>query len=245
MCIKESVITALYPTKVYKILSDPFLITDGVVSERPLYPTEASSYTFNVFLVFSSVGLANAIIWTTDKNVLFMTVAGPGVEIARPITDMIVQSFIESLTITIIGTDLFFGFKLLIWALHKIWPEEDPFLREGVGLAIITVLESFISFLNAKKGDGKSTNEIRGLALAFIGLMIAVASIYFSTSLSALLLSFFGLGAALYGRKLAKKPNPTDIGPLGKIEEFIATVSVIYWFVTLLDVGYSYAKERF
>ena len=171
-----------------------------------------------------------------------MTVSGPSEIMVKPVTDMIIKSFIESLLMMTIGTYIFFGFKLLISALYKIWPEEDPFLREGVGLAIIAFTDALISFLSAKK-DNAATNEVKGLAWAIIGLGIAITSIYLPTGLEALILAVLSLGAALRGYALTKKPNPTDIGPLGKVEELIAKVSVAYCFVALVDTGISCGRK--
>jgi len=62
--------------------------------------------------------------------------------------------------------------------------------------------------------------------------------------LPSLLLSFIGLGLALWGWKLVRKPNPTDVGPLRKVEELITEVSVAYCFVALIDTGVFYVKMK-
>jgi len=77
----------------------------------------------------------------------------------------------------------------------------------------------------------------------FAGVFIAVLSMYLPSSIVAVILSLIGLGVALLGLKLTNKQNPTDVGPLGKVEELIAKISVANCFVSVVDTGVKYAED--
>ena len=168
--------------------------------------------TISTFLTIYSMGLGALL----GKAVSMVTV-----ELAKEL--------VKSIAVTMVSVA---GLTSIVAVLYFFKPKDDPFWKEGLGLAVYSLTIALGKFITAFKiGDtsGIKTEAI-GLVLAIAGAVIAFKSTTLVYALISLVLSGIGAFITWFNKDIFDR---MIVAPLKDIEEIISAIALAYSIATI------------
>ena len=194
-------------------------------------PSKAAENLFNAifgggfFLTLLALSIAFQVIGLIIT--IFSTATGLGA-LATIALSIIIPLVIMSVLGAIFGESLNTPAQTI---LYLIYPADDPFWEEGVGLGVISIIPALINIIKQPKGIGKGLLGLDGfwLVIAFFGLILGLGSGMAAACLS-LAIAALGFG----GTCGARDWFDSTTSPFRFIEEILAGICTGYAFVNAI-----------